>query len=529
MERAKVELNNPFCLVAVLGIIKNVFNIFSAVIHLLMPESLEFDGSTIMISSHPASIFTIVFSLLLIVSLILALSKKKIGIYGFAVVVFLFHMLSLAFYEDILSQLPVNLFVVILQYTLFFGLLMIKHDGVRSWNVFFPKKGTKSINDIVEGQEPDNNVKSNHTEFANCANKASANTASPKIHSMPLSAECHDMISTDTNGASAEKEKPSASSNTEEEINENVTSRMKQKKIPTEIYIIVLMVCIVLAGLCGGVFWFYKTSQPENPYTLAQNSRFSLSYPSDYRPVDIQNAPHMCLKLENNSYQFTASYWNKGYDESVSIWDDEMYEACNSLPIDGELLAVDKVKVSTKNGKMRSVRVMSTLNAEYSTINSVSYLMIQDGYLFLFAFYSDKTIFEPADLEYQEKFLKGLFFQHYGEDAFDDSYDYLMESVKSLNAQCPFYADEVTTIRSVVLSGKTVCIRLEASNEILESIDYSILESTFCENFSKTLPEKFFVYLEEYGYSLKYLIYDETNKLHKVLNISPMDVMEYYT
>lgn len=119
-------------------------------------------------------------------------------------------------------------------------------------------------------------------------------------------------------------------------------------------------------------------------------------------------------------------------------------------------------------------------------------------------------------------------FQHNEVKSSDGFYDYLLESVKSLNAQCPFKTDEVTTIRNIALSGKTVCVRLEAPYEILNSIDYSILESISCENFSKALPKKFFVYLKQYGYSLSYLIYDETNKLHKVLNIAPGDVVEYY-
>jgi hypothetical protein len=139
---------------------------------------------------------------------------------------------------------------------------------------------------------------------------------------------------------------------------------------------------------------------------------FSLSYPSSYTPAPINNAPHMCLKLKNDNYIFTASYWDKGYSEGTSIWDDEIYEACKSLPVNGNLLAVDKITVPTKQDNRRSIRVISTIKENYSTICSVSYLMIQDSFLYIFAFFSDNEIFLSKDLDYQKRFLKGLTLHH---------------------------------------------------------------------------------------------------------------------
>lgn len=273
------------------------------------------------------------------------------------------------------------------------------------------------------------------------------------------------------------------------------------------------------------IFATFAVAQRMHVYN---DRHFSLTYPSDYIPVAIKNAPHMHLKLQNNNYQFTASYWDKGYGEGTSIWDDEMYESCKSLPVHGDLLAVDKVIVSTMDGSRRSIRVMSTLKGNSNTIYSVSYLMIQGSYLYIYAFFSDKDIFLSNDIEYQKKILKGLSFQHNEMFSSDEFHDYLLGSVKSLNAQCPIKADDLTTIRSIVLSGRTICIRLEAPNGILNSIDYSILESNYCENFSKALPKKFFIYLKQYGYLLSYLIYDENNELHKILSISPEDIIGYY-
>ncbi len=262
---------------------------------------------------------------------------------------------------------------------------------------------------------------------------------------------------------------------------------------------------------------------------IYKGERFTLSYPSDYATVPIQNAPHMCLKLGNERYLFTASYWDKGYRDGTSIWDDEIYEACKSLPVNGALLSVDKVMVTTNQGNRRSIRVMSRIDGEYTTTYTVNYFMINDSYLYIFGFLSDRSIFLSKDLNYQKNFLKGLSFnKNEGVSLSDDFYSYLLETVKTLNAQCPVKTDEITTIRSCVLSGKTVCIKLEVPNDVIDSVDYSLLKSIYCKNFSKAVPKYFFVYLNKYGYSLSYLIFDDLSELHKVMNILPSDVMAYY-
>ena len=106
MEKVKANLNYMFCFVAVLGIIRNITNIFTKVAYLMMSETLDYDGSTIMISSHLASIFIIVSDLLIVASLMLSPLTKHVSIW-FATVNFLFYVISLAFYEDRLSQLPI--------------------------------------------------------------------------------------------------------------------------------------------------------------------------------------------------------------------------------------------------------------------------------------------------------------------------------------------------------------------------------------------------------------------------------------
>lgn len=119
----------------------------------LAPETFDWNGQTVYLSSHLASGLSIIGSLLIIISLILTLNKRRLGIYGFTAVVFVFSIISLAFIETT----AYNIGIALIQYALFFGLLMIKRNGVRSWNLFFPRKSEVPKlykEDIEEPQKP---------------------------------------------------------------------------------------------------------------------------------------------------------------------------------------------------------------------------------------------------------------------------------------------------------------------------------------------------------------------------------------
>lgn len=271
MEKVKANLNYMFCFVAVLGIIRNITNIFTKVAYLMMSETLDYDGSTIMISSHLASIFIIVSDLLIVASLMLSLLKNKLGVYGFATVNFLFYVISLAFYEDRLSQLPINLGVMIFQYVLFFGLLMIKRNGVRSWNVFFPQKATEKKTDIEEEQDTVKGVdeKSSHTELIDYANMTSVNPTNPQVHSMSLHTEDYKRITIENNGYN--KEEKTCPISKIDVQKEGVPSQKKEKFIFVKRYATIFLGCLVLAALVTGIFWYHKTCQPEYQFAKADS------------------------------------------------------------------------------------------------------------------------------------------------------------------------------------------------------------------------------------------------------------------
>lgn len=259
--------------------------------------------------------------------------------------------------------------------------------------------------------------------------------------------------------------------------------------------------------------------------------KFSLEYPSDFVTIPISNAPHMHLKIGNDKCWFTASYWNKEYAPGTSIWDDELYESCLNMPVNGDLLDVEKITITTKQGKRRAIRMKSVLKKSSYKTYSVNYMMINKGYLFVFCFFSDyDDIFLSSELSCQEKFFKGLSFSNFSTriSKTDSFYDYLLKAVKVLNAQCPFKADEITTFKSVVLSGKTVCIKMVIDDGYIDYVDFGILKDKQCRNFSNVLQKEFFMYLKTNGYSMSYLVYDQEDSLYKVIRVSPQDVLNYY-
>lgn len=248
------ELNSFFCLIVVLGIFGNVISIIIYAIKSLTPETIEYEGQIISYSSHLASIVAIVASIFTIVSLVLSLTTHKIGIYGFAATVFFFNIISLAFYEDRASQIPTVIGTMVGQYVLFFGALMFKHNGVRSWNVFFPPKTTVEYDNTTSSDRQELNGPENTEESLSVSNEKVVGSSVEPI-TMPK----HEKVLQDP-------EKLSTSS----EINEEPQASPKKHSKPyKKVVLVFLLVCLIIAVLVSGGLWYHKTSQPEYQYAKA--------------------------------------------------------------------------------------------------------------------------------------------------------------------------------------------------------------------------------------------------------------------
>ena len=104
----------------------------------------------------------------------------------------------------------------------------------------------------------------------------------------------------------------------------------------------------------------------------------------------------------------------------------------------------------------------------------------------------------------------------------------MSDVVKTLNAQCPIQADECTVFKQVILSGRTMMIKTQVDEVCFEFVDFDIFKQIMAEKMSKALDKGFVQYLDIYGFSLVYHIYNEYDKLKKTVQIKGKDILEYY-
>ena len=252
---------------------------------------------------------------------------------------------------------------------------------------------------------------------------------------------------------------------------------------------------------------------------------FSFDYPSSFKPIPIQNAPHMVLKLESDSYIFTASYWDKGFDGNVSIWDDEIYDFYKQNPIgEGTLVHITKETVQTKGGAMCRCLKLKTNIYRYAQgfdiyMKITTYLMIHNEYLFVFTFTSQGKYTKDSKTVYPDKIMKGLKFKT-SQNKFSNFDDYLLSVVKTLNSQCPVQVDECTTHLQVLLSGKTLMLKTLIDDACGGLVDYNEFKRNMCRNFSVALEKSFVQNLKKNGYSFVYMIYDENDRLKKKISMN---------
>lgn len=248
MEKIKGEINYVFWFVAILGIIRNITSILTSAMKLTTPEVTDLNGYLIYSTPHSALVMSIVASLLIIIFLILTLNKKRLGIYGFTISIFMFSIVSLAFYEDRLKQLPYNIGVALFQYILFFGLLMIKRNGIRSWYLFFPRKDiTQSRNiDVSIQTKQESEGEAPHKEVE--SQDASSTTLNPATKNLTVT------------------EKLVGANNTR-----RISSDPPKSRLHLQTVVIVFVVIAVLVGIVISIHLVHKYNQPEYQYAKADS------------------------------------------------------------------------------------------------------------------------------------------------------------------------------------------------------------------------------------------------------------------
>lgn len=142
---------------------------------------------------------------------------------------------------------------------------------------------------------------------------------------------------------------------------------------------------------------------------------FTLEYPKEFNTVPIQNSPHMVFKAVSNNYYLTASYWDYGLDENISIWDDHLYEQYKQMPIpDGAIVEISRETIKIKDNQLRCLKIKTNERQQWydGVVGLVYYLLIHDGYLFTFAVGSNVDTYSVGSTTpYPDKLMCGLKFK----------------------------------------------------------------------------------------------------------------------
>lgn len=212
------------------------------------------------------------------------------------------------------------------------------------------------------------------------------------------------------------------------------------------------------------------------------NGLLSFTYPSYFKNSEISNAEHMVLKLESNKYTFTISLWDYKYkmDESVDAWDDAIYNNYNGFsPGNSKFVSIERCLISTKTGKEHSLKIKTNSYENKIKFKHLFYLIIKNGYLFVFSTTSEGTYTKNTPTTYEDNLIKGVSFKNIRksknntelpQEVLNQIKNTYMSFCKELNEQTPLYVDDITTLISAVFIDWTITITYKVS---IDTNDYT--------------------------------------------------------
>ncbi len=267
-------------------------------------------------------------------------------------------------------------------------------------------------------------------------------------------------------------------------------------------------------------------------YNTYEDEYILFNYPSSFKPNPIKNSSGMKIKLISDTYGLSISYIDVNCSESTSIWDDRFSEALfNNYSRNGYIVRKEKVTIHTLDGTHQSLKLMTNSQKikQGVTFNlrNLTYMFLNHGKLFIIGFISDGKYTRNSSTEYPERILTGIQLKEKN-NIEEHFYNYLLETTKQLNSQCPIRVDNCTTHLSVLLTGKSIMIKTVVYDSCENLVDYNDFKSRMCENFSVSLEKSFVEYLDNNGYSMTFMIYNEHDRLKKKVTISGFDILKYY-
>ena len=209
-----------------------------------------------------------------------------------------------------------------------------------------------------------------------------------------------------------------------------------------------------------------------------ENSIIKFSYPAEYSEVKPQNAPHMIFNIESNNSILTISRWEYDIDESIDVWNDDIYNHYrNGLPGTNCVLS-EKVFLQTKYENLRAIKVYTNLEIKEDKIGSITYLFIKNGDLFVITYNQPMVLTSHSSSKQAEKFLYPLLIKNNAKTSkeelsmsIEEFENYLIEKYKEVNKTLPMKVDEVTTLFGVTNMGKTLFFKYRIDSKYADYIN----------------------------------------------------------
>lgn len=251
---------------------------------------------------------------------------------------------------------------------------------------------------------------------------------------------------------------------------------------------------------------------------------FSFTYPSTYKSLKIENAPHMVLKLDYNEGLFSISNFDrtKELNESTDIWND-VYNIYNGwAPKGSNFVSIDKYTLNIKSGKERCLRLKTNSIIKGVKIKNIIYIILYDKTLLVFNFLSAGTNTPESSTEIEDNIMKGLRLK---QNTKEDISQHLINSIKQLNQQCPIHPNEFTTINNVILIGNTIAVYIVIDNDFINYFDIDKFKKNTISALKKALSNSIGFKQEIVDkYRMNYFIFNSDGEMEHLITIQSSDV-----
>lgn len=243
----------------------------------------------------------------------------------------------------------------------------------------------------------------------------------------------------------------------------------------------------------------------------------------------------MIFNIESNNSILTISRWEYDIDESIDVWNDDIYNQYrNGMPGTNCVLS-EKVFLQTKYENLRAIKIYTNLEIKEDKIGSITYLFIKNGDLFVITYNQPMVLTSHSSSKQAEKFLYPLLIKNNAKTSKEELYmsieefeNYVIEKYKEVNKSLPMKVDEVTTLFGVTNMGKTLFFKYRIDSKYADYINNewaaNYKEKTLL-NMMSSVPnsEELTKYLARSSIKMTYLFFDNKDNLIRTLHITPKD------